>query len=118
MRVSIVGNVSMNAKVEDLVAAEVVVVCFEIHWPRLASPPMYFFPPSLAAGRQRLSMDTKCVIVDRTAALVTSANLTATAGERNIEAGVLTRHAPIVDQVARLFVGLIETGTVGEIPPD
>jgi phosphatidylserine/phosphatidylglycerophosphate/cardiolipin synthase-like enzyme len=50
----------------------------------------------------------KCVVVDRQAALVTSANFTEAAQQRNIEVGLLIRHAPLVSRISLYFEGLID----------
>jgi phosphatidylserine/phosphatidylglycerophosphate/cardiolipin synthase-like enzyme len=48
-------------------------------------------------------------MVDRRAALVTSANFTEAAQERNIEVGVVVRHAPLVARLVEYFVALRDT---------
>jgi len=50
------------------------------------------------------------VIVDREKALVTSANLTEAAHERNIEAGVLIEDADVAKSLERQFRSLVEVG--------
>jgi phosphatidylserine/phosphatidylglycerophosphate/cardiolipin synthase-like enzyme len=50
------------------------------------------------------------VVVDRSRALVTSANFTDAAQKRNIEAGVDLRHKPTAERIADYFRGLIATG--------
>jgi phosphatidylserine/phosphatidylglycerophosphate/cardiolipin synthase-like enzyme len=46
-------------------------------------------------------------VVDRSEALVTSANFTQAAQERNIEVGVRVRHAPAAARLAGYFEALI-----------
>jgi phosphatidylserine/phosphatidylglycerophosphate/cardiolipin synthase-like enzyme len=71
------------------------------HWPWPELPEVYYYPRSLAqAAEQRASLHAKAVVVDRKAALVTSANLTEAAQLRNIEAGLLVRYEPIARRVA------------------
>jgi phosphatidylserine/phosphatidylglycerophosphate/cardiolipin synthase-like enzyme len=50
------------------------------------------------------------VVVDRSIALVTSANFTEAAQHRNIEAGLLIRHPGTVDRIVMYFEGLIACG--------
>lgn len=80
------------------------------HWPWPELPELYYDPRSLQAGSHRASLHAKCVVADRRAALVTSANFTAAAQERNIEAGLLVRHAPVAERLAGYFDALVATG--------
>jgi phosphatidylserine/phosphatidylglycerophosphate/cardiolipin synthase-like enzyme len=60
-------------------------------------------------------MHAKVVIIDGTAALVTSANFTEAAQSRNIEAGVIVRQPHQVSRLRRYFEGLIDTGSLRSI---
>lgn len=55
-------------------------------------------------------MHAKVVLIDETAALVTSANFTAAAQSRNIEAGLLLRNSQHIVRLRSYFDCLIETG--------
>jgi hypothetical protein len=80
-------------------------------WPWEPKPMVYFDPRSLSKDHtKRSAMHAKCVIVDRQAAFITSANFTEAAQERNIEVGVLVRHAPIAERLVKWFEGLVESG--------
>lgn len=82
------------------------------HWPWSNLPEVYYDPRSLAAiGQHRASLHAKCVIIDRKEALVTSANFTEAAQQRNIEAGVLIRHTGMVQRLASYFKGLQLNGS-------
>lgn len=77
------------------------------HWPWSPKPEVYFDPRSLEPhGGPRSSMHAKCVVIDRSAALVTSANFTDAAQERNIECGVIVRHVPLAGRIADYFESL------------
>jgi len=77
------------------------------HWPGKLLPKMYYDPRSLANSTQeKASLHAKCVIVDRRAALVTSANFTEAAHRKNIETGVLIRYEPLVLRLHGYFEGL------------
>jgi hypothetical protein len=81
------------------------------HWPGKALPELYYDPRSLEMGHENRScLHAKCVIIDRAEALVTSANFTEAAQERNIEVGIKVRHKPLVERLASYFEALIETG--------
>jgi hypothetical protein len=80
------------------------------HWPWSRIPRLFHDPRSLLTGEQRASLHAKCVVVDRSRALVTSANFTDAAQKRNIEAGVDLRHKPTAERIADYFRGLIATG--------
>jgi hypothetical protein len=77
------------------------------HWPSDRLPELYYDPRALVESTsQKCSLHAKCVIVDRTIAVVTSANLTEAAHHRNIEVGVLIRFAPFVQRLSDYFEGL------------
>jgi phosphatidylserine/phosphatidylglycerophosphate/cardiolipin synthase-like enzyme len=85
------------------------------HWPWPALPRVFYDPRSLlAAADQRASLHAKCIAVDRRLALITSANFTEAAQGRNIEAGVLVRHAPTVQRLVAYFEGLRAQGQLVE----
>jgi phosphatidylserine/phosphatidylglycerophosphate/cardiolipin synthase-like enzyme len=77
------------------------------HWPWMVVPRVFFDPRSLIPGAtQRSCLHAKCIVVDRSIALVTSANFTEAAHFRNIEAGVLVRHQPTVERLVNYIEGL------------
>jgi hypothetical protein len=79
------------------------------HWPWPVLPELYYDPRAHAlTGEGRASLHAKCVVVDRKAALITSANFTEAAQKRNIELGLLVRHAAIAERIACYFAGLRE----------
>jgi len=83
------------------------------HWPWENPPSVYFDPRGLApSAAERASLHAKCVIVDRRAALVTSANFTEAARTKNIELGIVTRHPPIARRVAEHFDALVAAGAL------
>lgn len=80
-------------------------------WPWSDLPEVYYDPRGLDMDPKRKAvLHAKCVIVDGQSALVTSANLTRAAQEKNVEAGVLVHDATRVSQLERFFDGLILTG--------
>jgi len=80
----------------------------EKHWPWKSLPELYYDPRSLSENpERRSSLHAKCVVIDRKAALVTSANFTQAAQQRNIEVGVLIRHMPTVKRLVEYFEQLI-----------
>lgn len=60
-------------------------------------------------------MHAKTVIIDETAALVTSANFTEAAQSRNIEVGILLRHSVPVKTLGAFFEGMMATGYLVKI---
>lgn len=80
-------------------------------WPWAPLPEVYFDPRAMA-GEDGACLHAKCIAVDDARALVTSANLTEAAHDRNIEAGVLL-HDPALSRDLRLhFEALIARGLV------
>ncbi|HKV40881.1 MAG TPA: DISARM system phospholipase D-like protein DrmC [Blastocatellia bacterium] len=88
------------------------------HWPwQDVTPKLYYDPRSLSESRtNRSSLHAKCIIVDRRVALITSANFTEAAQQRNIEAGVIVRHKLFTERVAGYFEALIATGHLAPCP--
>lgn len=78
-------------------------------WPWRPLPPVYYDPRSLEDGTTQSSLHAKCLIIDRKAALITSANFTEAAHKRNIEAGVIVRYEPLVIRIATYFDTLRQT---------
>ena len=60
-------------------------------WPGERKPAVYYDPRSLEPDGPEGVLHAKAIVVDERAALVTSANLTEAAFDRNIEVGILTR---------------------------
>lgn len=60
-------------------------------------------------------LHAKCVIADRSTALITSANLTSAGINDNIELGVLIEAGPLPDQLHSHLDLLIESGTLEEV---
>ena len=77
------------------------------------TPKLYYDPRSLSESRTgRSSLHAKCIIVDRRVTLITSANFTEAAQQRNIEAGVVVWHHLFVERLAGYFEGLIASGAL------
>ncbi len=77
------------------------------HWPWRPLPRIFYDPRALEPDqRSRAALHAKIVIVDRSAALITSANFTEAAQRRNVEAGVLITHPPFVIRISDYFSGL------------
>lgn len=81
----------------------------EKQWPGKRLPMIYYDPRSLLIGAQkRSSLHAKGLVVDRRTALITSANYTEAAQERNIELGVLLRSELHARRIVEYFKHLIE----------
>lgn len=76
-------------------------------WPGKRLPALYFDPRSLVLGERRACLHAKCLIVDGESALVTSANFTEAAHERNFEAGILIRDAHLARALESQFDRLV-----------
>jgi hypothetical protein len=87
------------------------------HWPWPDLPALFYDPRSLSTNpEQRSSLHAKCVVVDRSAALITSANFTQAAQQRNIEVGLLVRYPSLVGRLADYFDQLTESGQLVSCP--
>jgi phosphatidylserine/phosphatidylglycerophosphate/cardiolipin synthase-like enzyme len=80
----------------------------QVEWPPDSPlPQVYFYPASLSSQMEdRSCLHAKCVVIDRRVALVSSANFTAAAHSRNIEAGVLIRSPDISLRLSQHFEAL------------
>lgn len=76
--------------------------------------PRCYYDRRAVTPAPKFNMHAKCVVVDGTRALVTSANFTHAAHEKNIECGVLLEDARFAEHLARQMWGLIEGGLVVE----
>ena len=83
------------------------------HWPEASRlPDIYYDLRSQAPHHQGETavMHAKCVVMDGEEVLVTSANFTEAAQQRNIEVGLLVRSQSVARQVTQFFDGLIGAG--------
>jgi phosphatidylserine/phosphatidylglycerophosphate/cardiolipin synthase-like enzyme len=86
-------------------------------WPGKRMPKVFYDPRALAKGRgPRGCLHAKVFIVDGQRALVTSANLTEAAHERNIEAGVLISDEAVAAALERQFLSLVDEGLLVAMP--
>ncbi len=74
-----------------------------LHWPILARP---------VVGGKPASMHAKAVIADRSVAFVTSANLTGSAMDHNLEVGILVRGGDLPERLQRHFEALEAGGAL------
>lgn len=88
-------------------------------WPGSRLPEVYFDPRTLAPhapGQKRASLHAKVVVVDEARALVTSANFTEAAQERNIEVGALLEDAAFARSLVRQIEALVKGGALVRLP--
>jgi phosphatidylserine/phosphatidylglycerophosphate/cardiolipin synthase-like enzyme len=80
-------------------------------------PRVLYDPLALTSGSgPRSCLHAKCLIVDDERALVTSANFTEAAMDRNIEAGVLVDDAGFAARLRAQFDALEQSGQVHSLP--
>lgn len=86
-------------------------------WPGSARPEVFYDPRALSsAPGPRACLHAKCIVIDDEHALVTSANFTEAALERNIEAGVLIHSPAFARQIVAQFETLAERGLLRRVP--
>lgn len=89
----------------------------ERHWPWQPLPSIYFDPRALEANAaQRASLHAKVVVIDRRKLLLTSANFTGAAQERNVEMGLLCSLPHLAERVCAYFEGLRNGGILRPLP--
>jgi phosphatidylserine/phosphatidylglycerophosphate/cardiolipin synthase-like enzyme len=84
-------------------------------WPGHRKPDVYYDPRSVNPDGKTGVLHAKAIVVDDTAAFVTSANLTEAAFDQNIEVGILTRDALLATSLARHFRLLIDHGRLDRL---
>lgn len=78
-------------------------------WPGKRLPEVFYDPRSLETdGHKRAVLHAKAVVIDGRFTLLTSANFTEAAHERNIEAGVVIDDARLAERVTRQFDHFVE----------
>ena len=86
-------------------------------WPGQSLPEVFHDPRSLEIGGSRKAcLHAKCVIVDERQVLITSANFTEAAHERNIEAGLLLVDAEIARALQFQFESLVTRQMLCRVP--
>jgi len=88
-------------------------------WPGQRLPTVFYDPRALEPterGKGRAALHAKCVVVDDVNALVTSANFTEAAQDRNIEVGVLVDDAEFARSLRHQFDALIEARILVRTP--
>ena len=86
-------------------------------WPGQRRPDIFYDPRSLERDHeQRASLHAKCIVVDDEQALVTSANFTTAAQQKNIEVGVLIRSNSFAARLDSHFQSLADAGLLVPIP--
>lgn len=102
-------------------APEEIVVAFrdrlwDRDWPGTRRPAVFYDPRALDLQSKGAVLHAKAVIADDAVSLVTSANLTEAAFERNIEAGVLSRDRTLAKALAIHFQTLIDRRLLLALP--
>jgi len=85
-------------------------------WPGHSRPRVFFDPRSLEPDGPAGVLHAKAVVADDEAVLMTSANLTGAALDRNIEMGLLVRDRALAASVLRHFGILIDQGLLHPLP--
>lgn len=104
-----VGRSPTDTSVSSSIISRFAERFLEHEWPGKRVPRIYYDPRSLEPeGSKRSALHAKCVVVDGAAALVTSANLTEAAQQRNIELGLLVQSPQVATRIEEHFNSLIE----------
>lgn len=86
-------------------------------WPGQRLPEVFHDPRSLLMGAKlKACLHAKCVVVDSDRVLVTSANFTEAAHERNIEAGLLLADPVVAKAMREQFETLVTKKMLRRIP--
>ncbi|HXV60101.1 MAG TPA: DISARM system phospholipase D-like protein DrmC [Vicinamibacteria bacterium] len=99
-------------RVQTLIFVNKVQDFLQENWPFGEPLPEVYSDPRTADSESRVSLHAKCIVVDETKALVTSANFTDRGQTRNIEMGVLIDDPGLASRLVQQWRGLIESGLV------
>ena len=106
-------STSLDSRIVDGFARNFV----DNEWSGARLPQLYYDPRSLApSGPMHSALHAKCVVIDGREALVTSANFTEAAQERNIELGLLVNSPSVADRIEKHFLFLIRNGLLRRLP--
>jgi phosphatidylserine/phosphatidylglycerophosphate/cardiolipin synthase-like enzyme len=87
------------------------------HWPWHPVPELYFDPRALeSVSKTRASLHAKIVVIDRRKLLLTSANFTEAAQQKNIEMGVLCSLPHLAERICCYLEGLRKSGVLRRLP--
>ena len=119
LRVTLLLNIQRNRR--DTTEASFLVRSFadrfwKEDWPGTLRPSVFYDPRSLDMEAPSSVLHAKAVVADDETVLITSANLTESAMDRNIELGLLVRDPALALSVAAHFRGLIETSRLSPLP--
>ncbi|MEO7718435.1 MAG: DISARM system phospholipase D-like protein DrmC [Capsulimonas sp.] len=89
---------------------------WNVDWPGVRCPTVYFDPRSLEQTGPTGVLHAKAVVIDNETTFITSANLTEAALDRNVELGVLLRDRSFSLTVAGYFQALIDKGMLRPLP--
>lgn len=87
-----------------------------VEWPGNSRPHVFFDPRALDVDGPGGVLHAKAVVADDEAVFVTSANLTESALDRNIELGLLVRDRSLAASISSHFCGLIDRGLLSPLP--
>lgn len=85
-------------------------------WPGTRHPSVFYDPRSLEPGGPDGVLHAKAVVADRRRVLVTSANLTEAALDRNFELGLVVEDPALASAIAGQFQVLIDRGLLKPLP--
>ncbi len=89
---------------------------WKVEWPGNAKPRVFYDPRALEVEGLGAVLHAKAMVVDDERVLVTSANFTEAAMDRNIELGLLVRDRAMAASIKAHFKGLIESGALRLLP--
>ncbi len=89
---------------------------WKAEWPGTAKPRVFYDPRALEIEGQGAVLHAKAMVVDEERVLVTSANFTEAALDRNIELGLLVRDRAMAASIKAHFQGLVESGVLRLLP--
>jgi phosphatidylserine/phosphatidylglycerophosphate/cardiolipin synthase-like enzyme len=119
VRVTLVLNIQRkrgNTTVADQLVRKFADRFWTKDWPGSSRPRVYYDPRALELDGPSGVLHAKAIVIDDEVALVTSANLTEAALDRNIELGLLVRDRALAASVSTHFRTLIDRGLPLPLP--
>jgi hypothetical protein len=117
----VILHVDIRRDYQDTSSASSIVVRFaqdfwKHQWPWQPRPEVWYDPRAVAINREeRACLHAKFIAIDGHTVLITSANFTEAAQQRNIEAGIILRSPPRTRQLIDYFRALRQKGLLAPL---
>ena len=111
-----IGRKHRDTRARDELVTEFASRFWKRDWPGDRRPRVFFDPRGLEDGEAKSVLHAKAIVQDERVVLVTSANFTEAALDRNIELGLRVEDPSLALQIIRHYERLIEAALLAPLP--